>query len=180
MAQIPNFDAVEWFWQIEPVSKYLELVLAQDIRFLTSFRQEELIDLDLPSCRFTTSDACVYSRFRDKFKLLPLGEEQQFRLAVNGTVAERYAKPLASKSWYFKRKSVTDILPFDVGDYVALQTEQQGIYLVLDRDQVASTLMLIGSVHKIDELRTFCCGKTIRVHNDRISSYPYEIQEHLL
>lgn len=180
MAQIPNFEAVEWFWQIEPVSKYLELVLAEDIRFATSFRKEELHEFDHNACRFSTSDASIYCAFRDKFKLLPLNEEQQFRLAINGTVAEKYARPMASKSWYFKTKPTSDVMPFDVGDYVTVQAEQQGLYLVLETDDVASILMLISKVHKIDELRTICCGKTIRVHNDRVSSFPYEIQEHQL
>ena len=180
MAQVPNFDAVEWYWQIEPVSKYLELVLAQNIHFLTSFRKEEIINLEHPTCRFTTADACQYSSFRDKFRTLPLNQEQQFRLAVNATVAERYAKPQASKSWYFRTKPVSDVLPFEVGDYVTLQTERQGVYMVLNMDEVASTLMLVSAVHKIDEQRTYCCGKTVRVHNDRVSSHPFEIQEHQL
>jgi len=180
VAQISNFDAVEWHWKIAGEDEALYLVLTADIEFRTRFGLASLLGFSVDGQTFSTQDACIYSEYREQFKSLPLNEEGRFSLAINATVARLYIKPLANKSWYFSPTYEANVRTLGRGDYVSAQALSQGLYLVLDTDESTSTIMLLSSGHRIDENRHFLRGKTLRVHNDRLSLELYQIQEQQL
>jgi cell division protein ZapC len=169
-----------WQWFIDPDTDELQLELSSNIRFGTQFKSSELINSDLNHKGFSTSDAFVYSLYRDKFKDLPIDEEQAFTLAVSATISVQYLKPLATKSWYFSLAHNDLNLPIKQGDWVVLNAQSEAIYLVLDASEHASNIMLMSKIHYIDDNKTFSKGKTLRVHNDRMLPILYELQEHQL
>ena len=175
--QCANFEAVDWQWQWHGSKETLLLRLAPDIQFETLYTSQQLLGIPVSGQGFSTSDAKVYSEYRDKFKSLPLNQQAQFTLAVNATVASLYLKPQATKSWVFQPSLEADISRIQVGQYVKAMAVDEGLYLVLDTDDTASTLFLMSRWHKIDENRWFERGKIIKVHNDRLRIEPYHIQE---
>ena len=169
-----------WQWSVDKNSECLQLHLSNDICFPTQFKANELLNTDVINKNFSTSDAFVYSLYRDKFKEIPINEEQAFTLAISATISSQYLKPLATKSWYFALAQNDLNLPIKQGDWVVLNAETEAVYLVLDTSEHASNVMLITKAHKIDDNKTFYNGKTLRVHNDRMLPILYELQEHQL
>ena len=178
MAQISNFEAVAWRWRVNETDQRLHLVLATDIEFPTQFDLAALLQFNPQGQTFTAQDAEIYSQYREQFKSLPLDEEGKFTLAINATVARQYSKPLATKSWYFMQGNAdATALKLSSGDYICAQAYGLGLYLVLDTDPSASTLMLMSKEHAIDPQRRFQRGKLVRVHNDRLIPHSGPILE---
>ncbi len=173
-------NGASWQWNIDSETQNLRLQLTEEISFVTQFKRSELIEEDFQNKPFSTSDAFVYSLYRDKFSSLPIDEEQAFTLALSATVSSHYLRPLATKSWFFDLANNDLSRPIQQGDWVTLNAANEAIYLVIDTDQTASNIVLVSKKHVIDEHKTFEKGKALRVHNDRMSPVLYELQEHQL
>ena len=95
---------VQWRWVTNFDTQKVCLELAAGVTFTTVFKVSELLSYELHEQPFSTSDAFLYSLYRDKFYHTPFDEEQAFSLAVNATIASQYIKPLAAKSWVASEK----------------------------------------------------------------------------
>ena len=152
------------------------MCLAEGISFETVFRTEDLQDTESQFC-FSTTDAFIYSLYREKFQSLPLNEERAFSLSVYATIARHYLKPQATKSWYFQPSSEPQLGGIKAGDWVTAQGLHPAIYLVLDADESACDVMLISREHHLDENRFLTEGKVVMVHKDRIAPVLFNIEE---
>lgn len=159
-------NEIDWRWLSDVDSNNLVLLLTDEIHFQTALSlNQSLLSSELEA--FTTEDAKVYSAFREKLQELNINEQDQFSIAVNATAACNYQTTLATKSWYFlpQERNFNELFG---GDIVIAEAKKQCYYIVLDSDEVTSTIMLISHQHPIDEGRSFYQGDTIKVHNDRL------------
>ena len=169
-----------WYWLVDDSSGSFLLKLSEDVVFPTVYKASELINSFQDEQCFTTSDAFLYSLFRDKFSAVAMDEQQAFTLAVNATVANHYLKPQAIKSWFFAVAQHKEKKIIRQGDWVALNAKEQAIYLVLDTDQHASNVILVSERHVIDDSRLYIRGKALRVHNDRLTPVSHQLQDYQL
>lgn len=169
-------NGASWNWQVDHQSGFLTLSLCQDIVFKTVFKVEELQSSEL-SFAFSTTDAFIYSLYRDKFRSLHLDEESEFTLAIFATVARHYLKPQATKSWYFKPSTEPQAGLIKEGDWVTAEGLSSAIYLVIAAEQTACDIMLVSKEHQLDENRFLSRGKVLRVHRDRIAPVLFKIEE---
>jgi hypothetical protein len=175
-----NKNGSEWAWRINPDQHRLQLKLSGEIVFDTCFKKAE-VDAALEYGKpFSTSDAFVYSLYRDKLKTIPLTEQAQFTLAINATISDHYLKPQATKSWFFKANNEPSPIPVKQGDWVQLVTNDVALYLVLDCNESTAKIMLVGREHSVDDTRVFQRGKVLRVHSDRLRPVMFKIQEDML
>jgi len=167
---------VHWRWVTNFDTQKVCLELAAGVNFPTVFKISELLSYDLHEQPFSTSDAFLYSLFRDKFSYAPFDEEQAFTLAINATIASQYLKPLAAKSWLFHPASSAGIGKVKQGDWVALKATDEAIYLVLDTDHETSDVILASNRHQISDSRVIFQGQTLKVHNDRLTPTLIELK----
>lgn len=158
---------MNWYWKIDVDTDEFVLNLSNDIKFPTFFSRKQLLTLTQQHIPFTTEDAIVYSRFRELLELTQLDPQAQFSIAVNGTAVCNYLAAYATKSWLFETIGNKGFC-FDSGDIVETESKSTGYYLVLDSDELTSTIMLLSKQQQIDTNRIFNQGQVLRVHNDRL------------
>ena len=160
-------NLVNWYWQVDVNSDEFILNLSNDIQFPTLFSRQQLLTTSQKHIPFTTEDAVIYSRFRELLALTKLTPQAQFFIAVNATAVHNYLGAYATKSWLFETIGNPGFY-FESGDIVETESKSIGYYLVIDGDELTSTIILLSEQQLIDTNRVFNQGQVIRVHNDRL------------
>lgn len=160
-------NLVNWYWKIDINTDRFVLCLTSDILFPTFFCRQQLSILPSPQSPFTTEDAGLYTAFRDLLVITSLNEQAQFTIAINATAACNYSIPSASKSWLFEPLSKQNTR-FECGDIVETQSLTVGYYLVLDSNDLTSSIILLSQQQTVDTNRVFKQGQVVKVHNDRL------------
>ena len=157
---------VNWRWFIDHQANRLVLKLANDIEFPTELKAEQINQCEEPYTPFSALDAELYSAFREKFENSELDQQGQFTVAINATAACSYLSPIPAKSWLYQPAQC--VLNKHVGDIVKLVAETEADYLVLDKDDSSSLVVLVSKQHQINDKRCFIQGQVMKVHNDRL------------
>jgi hypothetical protein len=153
--------------------------LNDDIHFPTFFCRQQLSSSSFNTSAqssekvsdFTTEDAALYTEFRELLASSRLDQQAQFTIAVNATAACNYVAPSATKSWFFTPLNRYNI-GFQSGDIVEAQAITTGYYLVLESDDLTSSIILLSEQQTVDTNRVFKQGHVIKVHNDRLEKKP--------
>ena len=160
-------NLVNWYWKIDINTDRFVLCLTSDIEFPTFFCRQQLSTLSSPQPSFTTEDASLYSSFRELLATTTLDQQAQFTIAINATAACNYSIPCASKSWFFQPLTKQN-QQFECGDIVEAESLTVGYYLVLDSNDLTSSIILLSKQQTIDTNRVFKQGQVLKVHNDRL------------
>ncbi len=160
-------NLVNWYWKIDISTDRFVLCLTSDIEFPTLFCRQQLSTFPSTQCPFTAEDASVYSAFRELLATTTLNEQAQFTIATNAVAACNYSMPSASKSWFFQPLNKHNNR-FECGDIVETESLTTGYYLVLDSNELTSSIILLSHQQTIDTNRVFKQGQVIKVHNDRL------------
>lgn len=155
-----------WQWYWDESSKRMAILLDQGQRLVTAYDAKVLRTKNILPCQFTMSHMQIYTQLEDKIDLLPmdLSDLQQTQIAINGTAALAFHKPVPLKSWHFLQHQQ----PRSV-DFATIETDQDcGVVLVLETTENICTCMLLSEYLSITEHKKLLQFGLIRVNSDRL------------
>ncbi|PSU93179.1 cell division protein ZapC [Photobacterium kishitanii] len=161
-----------WYWQFDVETKVLMLDLGNELLFCVSIPSKQLIaeTMSISKQVFTVADVAAYQTFKEGMVGLPLSEARKSELALNAVAAYRFQKPLMAKSWFFTPQ--IGLNPH-WGEVVILKTAYGCARFVVVENDGNSSLCMLADVTpiKLDNNKMLSFSDTIRVMNNRMSSY---------
>lgn len=157
-----------WHWYWDESAQRLAILLDHGQRLVTAYGKKELRGQNFVPTQFSMSHMQIYTQLEDKIDSLPmdLNELQQTQIAINGTAALAFHKPVPLKSWYF----VQHQRPISL-DFASIETDQDcGVVLVLETTANISTCMLLSEYLLITDNKKLLQFGLVKVNSDRLVS----------
>jgi cell division protein ZapC len=155
-----------WQWYWDENAQRLAILLDDDRRLVTGYGSKELRGQKISPTQFSMSHMQIYTELEDKIDLLPmdLSELQQTQIALNGTAALVFHKPVALKSWHFLQHTAAQEVIF-----ATLETDQDcAVVLVLETTANICTCMLLSEYLSITETKNLMQFGLVKVNSDRL------------
>ncbi|MFV0575345.1 MAG: cell division protein ZapC [Vibrio sp.] len=158
-----------WKWYYNETNKSLMLDLGEKPDFRINLPKKLLINSAFGDNEFSVDDASSFAIFRQQVDLLPLSEPRKDELALNGTAARRFHKPVQPKSWFFSSQG-GDFIP-EEGEIVHLRNcYSEGHFMVVEVGETASICVYVSRRDfSLTDCKILKFGEPIKVMHDRFA-----------
>ncbi|WP_111979270.1 cell division protein ZapC domain-containing protein [Algibacillus agarilyticus] len=159
----------EWYWFFDEEQGKLCTDMG-DMVFVSPYSKRHIVFTDA-KVMLSIDDLNLYTHFYNALEdALALPEPLCVQMALNALALKKFNKPSGPKSWFFEVDG--GVPPGDLDHIVCLQSiEQQGIFLIVDKWQETSVVMLLSETMQLNGGKKIKQFESLNVLNDRLSLF---------